>query len=210
MAIRILVADDHTLFRVGMMQLLESTGKVSVVAQAATAESALAMIANTEADLMICDLTMPGATGTSLIEQIRQCKPALPVLVLSMHDESSTIRRTLLAGATGYVTKEASPETLIEAVFRVAHGERYIPPLLAEQLAFAPSSTSHNAHDSLSAREREVFRLIAHGTSLAQIGEQLHLSPKTITTHKTHLMEKLGIDNNADLIRYAVERRLFD
>lgn len=207
---RIIIADDHTLFRIGLRQMLESFEGTSVVAEAADAAQTLAAAQAVEADLLISDLTMPGTSGMQLIEQLHQQHPALPLLILSMHDEPATIRRALQAGATGYITKESSPETLRAAVAHVTAGERYIPPAVAEALAFESIRPSTLPHETLSQRERQVFRLIAQGVMLSQIAEQLHLSPKTVTTHKTHLMEKLGIGNNADLIRYAVEHNLFD
>ena len=207
---RIIIADDHTLFRIGLKQMLESFDDVLVVAETANAEQTLAAARTVEADLLISDLTMPGVTGTQLIEQLRQHHPTLPILVLSMHDEPATVRRALQAGATGYITKESSPETLHTAVLKVAAGERFIPHAVAELLAFESVRPANAPHETLSQRERQIFQLIAQGESLAQIAERLHLSPKTITTHKTHLMEKLGVENNAELIRYAIEHKLFD
>ncbi|MCM2306035.1 MAG: response regulator transcription factor [Sulfuritalea sp.] len=209
--IRIIIADDHTLFRVGLRQMLHSFAGIEVVQEATNAAEALAAANTGGAELIIMDLTMPGASGTSLIEQIRKAQPALPMLVLSMHDEPGTVRRALQAGASGYITKGSSPDTLFTAVTRVGAGERFIDPSVAASLAFdAATHAGGAAHQSLSPREWEVLRLIAQGVMLNQIAELLHLSPKTVTTHKTHLMEKLGIGNNADLIRYAIEHRLFD
>jgi DNA-binding NarL/FixJ family response regulator len=182
--------------------MLHSFAGYQVVAEAVDAGETLAAITRTPADLLVLDLTMPGVTGTQLIERVVDAQPELPVLVLSMHDEPATVRRALQAGASGYLTKESSPDTLMIAVSRVA---------AAESLAFeslAPGQTLR--HELLSRREWEVLRLIARGMPLSQIAEQLNLSPKTITTHKSHLMEKLGVENNADLIRYAVEHRLFE
>lgn len=209
--IRILLADDHTLFRAGLKQMLHSFAGYQVVAEAVDAGETLAIVAREPADLLILDLTMPGASGTQLIEKVADAQPDLPVLVLSMHDEPSTVRRALQAGAAGYLTKEASPDTLIIAVARVAAGERYIAPAVAESLAFESLVPGEPVrHEMLSRREWEVLRLITQGLPLSQIAEQLNLSPKTITTHKSHLMEKLDVDNNAELIRYAVEHRLFE
>ncbi len=207
---RLIIADDHTLFRVGLRQMLQSFEGVEVVAEAANAEQTLAVLAQVATDALISDLTMPGVTGTGLIESVRKHYPQLPILVLSMHDEPSTVRRALQAGATGYLTKEASPDLLHAAVEKIVTGQRYLPPELSELLALESLQAKPSAHANLSLREREVFQLIATGKSLALIAEQLHLSPKTITTHKTHLMEKLGVENNAELIRYALEHKLFD
>lgn len=209
--IRVITADDHTLFRIGLRQMLHSFAGIEVVAEATDATEALAAARKGGAEVIVLDLTMPGATGTSLIEQIRAACPALPILVLSMHDEPGTVRRALQAGASGYITKGSSPDVLYMAVSRVAGGERFVDPSLAEALAMeAVTVDRHDPQQLLSPREWQVLRLIAHGVPLAQIAEKLHLSPKTVTTHKAHLMEKLGIANNADLIRYAVEHRLAD
>jgi DNA-binding NarL/FixJ family response regulator len=208
--IRIIIADDHTLFRVGLRQMLHSYAGLEVVAEATQAAETVAAVKKVDADLLVMDLTMPGTTGTRLIEQVREATTTLPILVLSMHDEPATVRRALQAGANGYITKESSPETLHSAVTRIAAGERYIDPAVASSLAFeSVNRVVQSPHQSLSEREWQVLKLITEGHALAQIAEQLHISPKTITTHKTHLMEKLGVANNAELIRYALENQLF-
>ena len=209
--IRVIIADDHTLFRVGLRQMLHSYAGIEVVAEATQATETLAAVTKSPADLLVMDLTMPGTTGTRLIEQVREAAPKLPVLVLSMHDEPATVRRALQAGANGYITKESSPEILHTAVTRIAAGERFVDPAVAQSLAFEAVTRGGEApHQSLSEREWQVLKLITEGNSLAQIAEQLHISPKTITTHKTHLMEKLGTVSNADLIRYTLEKKLFE
>ena len=206
---RVIIADDHTLFRIGLKQMLESFAAITVVAEAANAEQTLAAADKVDADLLVSDLTMPGVSGTQLIEELRQRYPGLPILVLSMHDEPATVRRALQAGASGYITKESTPEILHTAVRKVAAGERFISPEVAGLLAAESIHPANTPHETLSQRESQIFALIVQGEALAQIGERLHLSPKTITTHKTHLMEKLGVENNAELIRYAIENRLF-
>jgi DNA-binding NarL/FixJ family response regulator len=208
---RIILADDHTLFRAGLRQMLHSQRELAVVAEATNAKETIEAVKNVAADLLILDLTMPGAAGTGLIAQVVAECASLPVLVLSMHDEPVTVRRALSAGAAGYITKESSPDTLITAISCVAEGNRYIAPDVAQSLALESLSIDRpSRHMSLSRREWEVLRLISHGLPLSQIAERLNLSPKTITTHKTHLMEKLGVHNNADLIRYAIEQKLFE
>jgi DNA-binding NarL/FixJ family response regulator len=213
--IRLIVADDHTLFRIGLRQMLHTFPDIEVVQEATNADEALAAaqtaVATGGADLLLTDLTMPGTTGTRLIESLhRQC-PQLPLLVLSMHDEPAMVRRAMQAGASGYITKEATPQVLQTAIMRVANGERYIAPGLTEAISL--ETLNHGTgerHQSLSPREWEVLRLIVAGTSLNQIAEQLNLSPKTVTTHKAHLMEKLGVASNAELMRYAIEQKLFE
>lgn len=209
--LRLLIADDHTLFRIGLKQMLHSFPGIEVVREATTAEETLAGANKGGIDLLLTDLTMPGNTGTQLIAAVRAACPTLPILVLSMHDEPATVRRALQAGAQGYITKEATPEILDAAIKRVASGERYLAPSITHELA--QETLNHGSgerHDSLSPREWEVLRLIVNGTSLNQIAEQLNLSPKTVTTHKAHLMEKLGVASNAELMRYAIEQKLFE
>lgn len=209
--IRVIVADDHTLFRIGLKQMLHSYAGIEVVGEATDAKETLAAVAAQPCDVLIMDLTMPGVSGTSLIEQAVRQRPDLPILVLSMHDEPATVRRALQAGATGYITKGSSPDVLHTAVTRIGSGERYIDPAVAESLAFeAVAQSNAEPHQTLSKREWQILGLITQGVMLNQIAEQLHLSPKTVTTHKAHLMEKLGVSSNADLIRYVIEHRLFD
>lgn len=206
--IRIIIADDHTLFRLGLRQMLHSFAGLNVVAEATDAATALAAAKRGNAELIVLDLTMPGAAGTSLIEEIRLACPDLPILVLSMHDEPGTVCRALQAGASGYITKGSSPDVLFQAVSRVATGAGYVDPTLADGLAQASNPSRDDQRRSLSPREWQVLRLIVQGLPLAQIAEQLHLSPKTVTTHKSHLMDKLGVENNAELIRHAIEHKL--
>lgn len=207
--IRVIIADDHTLFRIGLRQMLHSFAGIEVVREATDAAETLAAAKRGEAEVLVVDLTMPGASGTSLIEDLRRACPPLPILVLSMHDEPATVRRALQAGAAGYITKGSNPDVLFQAVSRVAAGENFVEPALADALAQDNIGAAQgDPQQVLSPRERQVLRLIAQGLPLAQIAEQLHLSPKTVTTHKSHLMDKLGIANNAELIRYAIEHKL--
>lgn len=208
---KIIVADDHTLFRAGLVRMLASFEGVSVVAQAASGAEVLATVKQTAADLLTLDLSMPGASGVSLIEGVHALKPTLPILVLSMHDEPPLARRALKAGASGYVTKDVTPEILFEAISKVGEGGRYVAPGVAESLAFdfSERNSGDEAH-GLTAREREVLQLVAErGLSLVEVAERLGLSPKTVTTHKTNIMSKLGVANNVELIRYVVDHKLF-
>lgn len=208
---KIIVADDHTLFRAGLVRMLASFDGVSVVAQAASAAEVLATVKKTPADLLTLDLSMPGASGVSLIAGVHELKPTLPILVLSMHDEPPLARQALKAGASGYVTKDVAPEILFEAISKVGEGGRYVAPGVAESLAF--DFSERNGEDEghgLTTREREVLQLIAErGLSLVEVAERLGLSPKTVTTHKTNIMSKLGVANNVELIRYVVDHKLF-
>jgi DNA-binding NarL/FixJ family response regulator len=202
--IRIIVADDHKLFRAGLIRMLGDLPSITVVAEASDGDQALQAALSIDADVLILDLNMPGPTGVALIEQIHLLKPALPILVLSMHDEAATVRHALKSGASGYITKDVDPDTLMNATHKLARGERFVAPNLAVALAFSDQLSSAPA-GGLSTREKEVLHLIAIGLPLTQIAERLCVSPKTVTTHKANLMGKLSIDNNSELIRYALE-----
>lgn len=211
METRVIVADDHTLFRVGLIRMLGSFAGIRIVAEAADAAGVMAAIAQEDAELIILDLSMPGANGVSLIDAVHRTKPNLPILILTMHDEPALTKQALRAGASGYVTKNADPEALAEAVTRVSQGARYVAPGIAESLAFDFSEDGGERKQALTAREFEILRLIAQeGLSLKEIADRLGLSPKTITSHKANLMLKLGIANNVELIRYVVDNNLFD
>ncbi|MBI4983931.1 MAG: response regulator transcription factor [Rhodocyclales bacterium] len=210
MDINVIVADDHTLFRAGLTRMLGSFDGVRIAAEAANAGEVLALVGTTSADLLMLDLSMPGASGVSLIEEVRRATPALPILVLSMHDEPALVKKALKAGAAGYITKDVTPDVLAAAIARIAGGGRYVAPSIGESLAFDFEADDAPARQ-LTAREVEILRLIAEqGLSLVQIAEQLGLSPKTVTAHKANIMAKLGVANNLELIRYVVDQRPFD
>ena len=204
MSIKVMVADDHRLFRTGLIRTLVDLRDVEVVAEAADGAEALQLSSETDAQVVLLDFNMPKLSGFELIERIHATRPDLPLLVLSMHDEPGTIRRALKSGASGYISKDVDADTVLAAIQALARGERYVAPNLAAALAFSDQTTA-GATATLTAREQEVLRLIVQGVSLSQIAELLHLSPKTVTTHKSNLMGKLGIRNNSDLIRYALE-----
>lgn len=208
--IKVIVADDHLLFRAGLVGMLNSFPGIKVVAEAATPKETLHAIEHVEAGVLLLDLSMPDVKGVSLIEDAHRAMPNLPILIVSMHDETALVRQALRSGASGYVTKNVDPEILSQAVARLAQGGRYIAPDIAETLAFEPNEQETLPSAGLSAREMEVLRLIAvDGLSLVEIADRLGLSPKTITTHKTNIMGKLGVDSNAELVRYVIERKLF-
>lgn len=210
MSTRVIVADDHTLFRAGLLRMLSSFDGIEVVAQAADADQVAEVVGETAADLLMLDLSMPGAAGVSLIERVHAARPSLPILVLSMHDEPPLAKQALKAGASGYITKDVSPEILFEAISKVGQGGRYVAPALAESLAFDFSDPSAAPAHGLTARELEVLRLIAaDGLSLVEVAERLQLSPKTVTSHKANIMAKLGVTNNVELIRYVLDHPPF-
>lgn len=212
MNIKVIVADDHTLVRVGLLRMLASFAGVTIAGEAATSAEVMVAIEQTDANLLMLDLSMPGATGVSLIERVHAAKPELPILILSMHDEPALVRQTLKAGASGYVTKDVAPDILFTAVTKVGQGGRYLAPSVAESLAFdfSEAAGADRMH-GLSQREFEVLRMIAEqGLSLVEIAERLQLSPKTVTTHKANIMSKLGVTSNAQLFHYVVNHKLFD
>jgi DNA-binding NarL/FixJ family response regulator len=203
--IGLLVADDHEIVRNGLVQLLASQPGVAVAAEAATAADTLARVSDPAIDLVLLDLNMPGASGVPLIEVLRRARPGLPIVVLSMHSDGQIVSRALRAGAAGFVAKGSSFAVLTEAITRVANGGRYIDPALVECVVFDQASMPMALHETLSARETQVLSMIVAGMRLGEIADRLHVSAKTISTHKTRLMQKLNIDNNADLVRYAVQ-----
>lgn len=207
--IRIIIADDHAIIRGGLKQIITTTSDIIVVGEAQQGSDVLEQCRKIPCELLLLDMTMPGLSGVELIKRLHEERPALPILVLSMHNEGQIVARALKAGAAGYVTKDSEPEILLAAIRKVAAGGRFIDPALVETVVFNVGGNNSLPHDTLSERELQVLKMIAAGGSLGSIAEQLHVSPKTISTHKMRLMLKLNIDNNADLIRYVTKHRLF-
>lgn len=208
--IRIIIADDHAIVRSGLKQIIATTDDIVVVGEATKGQEVLDRIDEWQVDLLLLDMAMPGVQGVDLIRSIRTRSPALPILVLSMHNEGQIVARALKAGACGYVTKDSEPEVLIAGIRKITDGGKFIDPALVDVMLFDADSGTAPPRQALSGRERQVLEGISAGRSLGQIAEDLHLSPKTVSTHKMRLMEKLGIDNNADLMRYAIRRGLAD
>ncbi len=209
--IRILLADDHTIVRDGLKRILESQPEIEVVAEAVNGFEVMDGVRKGGFDVLLLDLSMPGKSGVDLIKQVKAENPALPVLVLTMHEEEIYAVRAIRAGAAGYLTKESAAERLVSALHRVASGRLFISPEVAEQLALnLMPGDGELPHKDLSDREFEVFQLLAAGMSAAQIGDKLHLSVKTISTHKTHILQKLRAESLADLVKYALQHKLLD
>ena len=209
--IRVLLADDHAIVRTGLKEILEGTGDIRVAAEAGSGDEALARVRDTEFDVLVLDLSMPGRSGIELIKQIKSERSKLRVLVLSMHSEAQYAVRALKAGASGYLTKEGAADELVAAIRRIAAGGAFVSPETAERLArgfIEPQDTL--PHTRLSDREFQVFQAIVAGKSVSEIAKQLSLSIKTVSTHKSNLLEKMGIDNQAELVRYAVRHKLID
>lgn len=202
--IRLIIADDHPIVRSGLKRLFEASLDIQVVAEADNSEQLLSILNEQNVDLILLDLTMPGLNGVEMISRIRKRYNALPILVLSMHNEPPIVSSALKAGASGYLTKDNEPETLLIAIRKVAGGGRFIDPKLAEKIIFElESSDQKQPHHKLSERELQIMQLLANGKSVNQIADELYISNKTVSTHKANLLEKLHLNNIAELIRYC-------
>ena len=209
--IRVLLADDHAIVRAGLKGILADTGDIEVAGEAANGQEVLARVSAQDFDVAVLDLSMPGRNGIELIKLVKAEKPKLRILVLSMHSEEQYAVRALKAGASGYLSKESAADELVAAIRRIAGGGAYVTPETAERLALGAAPRAETAtHTLLSDREFQVFRMIARGASVSEIARELSLSVKTISTHKTRIMEKMGLANQSELIRYALEHRLLD
>lgn len=207
--IRVAIADDHTILREGLRQLLAGAADVAVVAEAADGDAALALARAGGFDVLVLDLSMPGRSGIELIRQIKAECPRLHILVLTMHEESQYAVRAIKAGAAGYVTKDRAATELVDALHAVAGGGAHVSANVAQALALAAMPGAHRpAHERLSDREFQVFDLLVRGVSVTDIALRLNLSSKTVSTHKARLMEKLDVDNPAELVRYALRHGL--
>jgi DNA-binding NarL/FixJ family response regulator len=207
--IRIVIADDHTIVREGLKQMLTAVADFKVVGEASNGQEVLSKLRELDFDLLLLDMSMPGRSGTELIRQVKSEHPKLRILVLTMHEEQQYAVRAIKAGASGYLTKESAPDLLVSAIRKIASGGLFITVGVAEQLAMdAMPQTAGLPHLTLSDREFQVMRLLVAGTSVTEIAEQLHLSVKTISTHKARLMEKMNLATQADLVRYAMANNL--
>jgi DNA-binding NarL/FixJ family response regulator len=207
--IRVLIADDHAVVRQGLKQILRDTPDMQLAGEAADGHEALAKARSEEWDVLVLDLTMPGLGGLDILKEVQMERPNTPVLILSMHAEDQFAVRLLKAGAAGYLNKETAPEELIQAIRKVVDGGKYISAALAERLAFEMDPMSDKPrHESLSDREFQVLRLIAAGKAVKEIAEELSLSPKTISTYRARILEKMNMRTNAELIHYAIQNRL--
>jgi DNA-binding NarL/FixJ family response regulator len=209
--IRIVVADDHTIVREGLKQILASADDLIVVGEARDGQEVLQQVRANDFDVLLLDMSMPGKSGTELIKQVKDEKPKLRVLVLSMHQEHQYAVRAIKSGASGYLTKDSASTQLVTAIRKVGAGGAFISAEVAEALALsAMPSNEGPPHTALSNREYQVFRMLASGTSVSDIAARLNLSVKTVSTHKARLLEKLGVRNQTELVHYALKHRLID
>lgn len=208
--IRVLIADDHAIIRDGLKLILGETDDLVVAGEARNGHEALAKVRDENWDILLLDISMPGKNGLELIKLIKSEKPKLPILVLTMHQEGQYALRALRAGASGYVTKEGDAEQLVAIIRKVAHGGVHLSPAMAEQLAheLIPGS-DRPPHTLLSDREYQVFHMLLAGKGATEIADELSLSIKTVSTHKSRIMEKLNLSNHTELVQYALKHDLF-
>lgn len=207
--IRIVIADDHTIMREGLKRILMEAEGIEVIGEAVDGFEVLAMVRKAGFDLLLMDLSMPGRSGVDLIRQIKDEAPKLPVLVLTMHEEEQYAVRAIRAGASGYLTKESAGTQLVTAIRKVASGRPFISLEVAEQLAIDAMPARHELpHKYLSDREFEVFNLLVSGKSITDIAVLLHLSVKTVSTHKTRILQKMDSNSLAELVQYAIAHKL--
>ena len=207
-SIKIIIADDHPLFRRGLKHALEETNDIQVIGESSNGEDLLSLIKDCIPEIILLDISMPGKSGLDLLKQLKSEYPKLPILILSVYSEEQYAVRFLKAGASGYLTKESAAEKLAEAIRKIVGGGKYASPEVIEKLAFDFSNSDKAPHETLSDREFQVFGMISIGKSLTEIGVELSLSVKTISTHRTRILEKMKMKKNAELIRYAITRNL--
>jgi len=206
--IRVLLVDDHAIVRTGVRLMLSSEDDLCVEGEAGTADEALQLVSKQDFDVALVDIAMPGRNGLDLLRLLRNEKPRLAILMLSTYAEDIYAVRALKLGAAGYIAKDSSSSTLVNAVRKVAAGGKYVSPALVEKLATIVGGDSVSSHEALSNRELEVLKLIAAGESLVNIATTLHLSPHTVTTYRTRILRKMGLTSNAEMTRFAIENGL--
>jgi DNA-binding NarL/FixJ family response regulator len=210
--IKVLLADDHAIFRAGLRRLVEEAGDMVVVAEAADGSEAIQQVHDSMPDVAVIDISMPGLDGLEVTSQLSSSHPKLPILILTMHEEEQYVVRTISAGAKGYITKRSVPEQLVKAIRKVHAGGRYLTEEAAELLAMRMASgvQGRSQLDALSNREIQVLRCLALGQTTREIAESYHISIKTVDTYRSRLLQKLNLRNNAELTRFAIQNRLVE
>jgi len=206
--IRVWIADDHRIVRRGIRQILEEPGDIAVAGEAGNKAEVLNAIREHDFEILLLDIAMPGGDGLEILEQARQLKPELRVLMLTMYSEKQYALRALRSHAYGYLTKESAPEELLAAVYALARGEKYVTQALAEVLVADIDRETKPGHESLSDREFQILRKLASGKNLTEIATELSLSIKTVSTYRTRILAKLRLKNTAGMIRYAIEHNI--
>lgn len=209
--LRVLVVDDHPIFRQGVKQILENRSDVIVAGEANDGEQALLMVRDNDYDIVLLDIVLPGKSGLHVLEDLRSLKPDLPILVVTMHSEKQFAMKALKSGASGYLTKDRAPNELLEAIQRVSKGSSYISANMVYELSqYITNLGGKIPHENLSPREYEIMIMLAQGKSVGEIGNVLSLSVKTVSTHRSNILRKMKMKKNADLTLYAVHNGLID
>ncbi|MDJ0915804.1 MAG: response regulator transcription factor [Desulfobacterales bacterium] len=210
--IKVLLADDHSIVRAGLRRIIEESGDMSVVAEAADGKEAIAKTHKTSPDVAVIDISMPGLDGLEVIDQLQDYYPKLPILVLTMHEEGQYMVRAVEAGAMGYITKKSAPEQLVKAIRKLMQGQRYLTEEAAEALALRVVRGKKNETpiDSLSLRELQVLRRLAQGHTNREIADAYGISIKTVDTYRFRILKKLDLRNNAELSRFAIQNHLIE
>lgn len=209
--LRILIADDHPVFRQGLRQILNEASDMALTDEVSDGLEVPSRVRAGCCDVVLLDISLPGRNGIDILKQLKREQPGLPVLMLTMHPEEQYAIRTLKSGASGYLTKESTPDELITAIRKVAAGGKYVSSSLAETLAFELGRMNEKPpHETLSDREYQIMLLIASGKMVTQIARELSLSTKTISTYRSRILEKMRMKNNAELTYYAIKNQLLD
>ena len=211
MPVKLIIADDHPIVRKGLREIVSETPDIVVVDEAADGTELLKKLAagGYDCDLVLLDISMPGSNGFDVLKRLREERPRLPVLVLSIHTEERYAMRALKAGASGYLSKGSAAEELIAAIRKILQGKKYVSSSLAEKIVYRLTDGSDSpAHEILSDREYQIFRMIAEGKKPGEIAEVLFISPRTVGTYRSRILQKMGFRGTADIIRYAVDTGL--
>jgi DNA-binding NarL/FixJ family response regulator len=210
--IKVLLADDHSIVRAGLRRVVEESGDMVVVAEAADGHEAIQQAHETMPDVAVIDISMPGMDGLDVVSQLRSYYAKLPILILTMHEEEQYVIRAIGAGAMGYITKRSAPEQLVKAIRKVHAGGRYLTEEAAESLALrvASGARGDSLLDTLSNREIQVLRSLALGKTTREIAESYNISVKTVDTYRSRLLQKINLRNNAELTRFAIQNRLVE
>jgi DNA-binding NarL/FixJ family response regulator len=209
--ISILIADDHAVVRRGVLQILAEAPDMVAAGEASTGLEVLQAVRQDDFDVVLLDIALPDVSGLEVLKQLQSLKPDLPVLILSMYPERQYAVRALKAGAAGYLTKESAPDELIAAIRQVSQGRKYVTQSLAEKLvAELGGEAEQEPHETLSDREYQVMCLLAAGVTVSEIATELSLSTKTVSTYRTRILDKLNLENTAQIIRYALKRGLVE
>jgi two-component system, NarL family, invasion response regulator UvrY len=208
--IKVIIADDHCILREGLKQILSENDEIIIAAEARTAIEAIQIARNTQADVMLLDISLPDKNGIEALKVIKKDAPGLAILMLSMHKEEEYAVRALRAGASGYISKQSASSELVQAIHLASKGKKYLSASVAEALANHLDESDRPKHNSLSDREFQTLAMIASGLTVGDIAVRLNLSVKTISVYRARLLEKMGLHNNAELTHYAIKNQLVE